>query len=338
MPETLTFPTRLIDVGIHDVDEPRLVISSESRLTHTTAQYVTLSHLWKAGNIQRLFKGNLVDHMKSLNLLQLSKTFQDAIETTRKLNIRYLWIDALCIIQDDSDDWAKEASIMQDIYAGGICNLAATVASNGVGGFFVDRNAALITPIALEIRLKDHKELYYCYRGDRIYDNVRRAPLNRRGWVLQERLLSPRTIHFSEQLYWECRELTSSEMLPLCIERVSEDSYRDGYDEHIHSKSSFSVPLRDLQDKYDLWRSVLHEFSMCNLTEEKDKLVAISGLAKKLNSLSEGDEYYGGLWKANLLLDLLWSVNNEEYDDIPVPHRPELYRGKLHKQICLSSY
>ncbi|KAH9210485.1 hypothetical protein DL95DRAFT_258640, partial [Leptodontidium sp. 2 PMI_412] len=112
----------------------------------------------------------------------LSQTFRDAIDITRYLGLRYLWIDSLCIVQDDAEDWATESSLMSDVYSGSHINLAASGAKDGSVGSYI------IHPSDLVSSLVD-------------------APLSSRAWLMQERFLPLRTIYFTrKEIFWECCE------------------------------------------------------------------------------------------------------------------------------------
>ncbi|EHK23417.1 uncharacterized protein TRIVIDRAFT_131204, partial [Trichoderma virens Gv29-8] len=88
--------------------------------------YTTLSYCWGQYDKCRSLKANLYAHKHNIVFNELPSVFQQAITFTRALQIRYLWIDALCIVQDDSDDFTREIAIMDDIYKGGFCRIAIT--------------------------------------------------------------------------------------------------------------------------------------------------------------------------------------------------------------------
>lgn len=156
----------------------------------------------------------------SIDCKALSKTFLDAIEVTRSLGLRFLWIDSLCIIQDSIEDWATQSAVMGLIYRNSICTIAATAAVDGRDGCFYTRDSSLAEPC--KVIISTHRDygdpsstmvtsLYVIVPQYIWSDGVNNAPLNQRAWVLQERILSPRTIHFSKyQLFWECKEHVST--------------------------------------------------------------------------------------------------------------------------------
>lgn len=140
----------------------------------------------------------------------LPQTLLDAVHVTRQLGVQYLWIDSLCIIQDSADDWEREASNMAEIYANAYCTIAATRAEDGHGGFLQPRSQRE----SVAIRPPNGVPYYVCDVIDDFRHDVESSTLNQRGWVLQERALSPRTIYFAEsQVYWECGEGVHCETL-----------------------------------------------------------------------------------------------------------------------------
>jgi hypothetical protein len=179
------------------------------------SRYTTLSHCWGKIEIRKLTNANLLDSIKGFNIDELPKTFQDAIAITRRLKVRYLWIDSLCIIQDSVEDWNDESSKMEDVYANGFCNIAATGAPDGRTGCFVERNPVLAQACRISNESVHKSSLrrggpYDFVTEDLRSDGILGAPLNRRAWVVQERMLSPRIIHFGKnQVFWECLEAVS---------------------------------------------------------------------------------------------------------------------------------
>jgi hypothetical protein len=153
----------------------------------------------------------------------LSQTFRDAIEVVRSLGLDYIWIDSLCIIQDkDSDDWTKESSKMSQVYGSSYLNLTATAGVDGSRGFAA-KEFDLSCNFSFTARGKVGNEdrLFQCVPRSLYQDSISSAPLNIRGWVVQERILAPRTVHFSDtELFGECIERTACESFP---ERLYED-------------------------------------------------------------------------------------------------------------------
>lgn len=190
-------PSRVLDVGTSKHPILRLLDGKET----ATGQYIALSHCWGTGPRFRTLKQNINEFKKHIDFESLPKSFQDAIKVTRALGTRYLWIDSLCIIQDDLEDWELEAARMEQVFSSATCTIAASSAVSSAVGFLVNREERPFVTIKTPL----NGTAFICKSIDNFYLDVEEAVLNKRGWVLQERALSRRTIHFtSSQVYWEC--------------------------------------------------------------------------------------------------------------------------------------
>ena len=145
----------------------------------------------------------------------LPLTSRHAFQVARSLGIRYLWIDRLCIIQDDEEDWREQVSLMGDIFSKAVCCLAATASIDAHGGIFRCRSLEDPDLRHNTVELPDRRtnSASYVISDSEIFQKqVGDMNLNRRGWVYQERILSPCVIHFgSKQVYFECHEILESE-------------------------------------------------------------------------------------------------------------------------------
>lgn len=197
LPEEL--PTRVVDVGSHD--HPRLqLIDSESMRSQ---EYMAFSHCWGEGPLFSTLTSTIHELRQGFDINLLPRSFQDAITVARGLNMTYLWIDSLCIIQDDMQDWENEAARMQQVFSNAICVIAASSAPESSAGFLSiprqQRTWATLQPQSNERRR------HVCKFIDNFHGDVEESVLNQRGWVLQERALARRLIHFtSTQIYMEC--------------------------------------------------------------------------------------------------------------------------------------
>ncbi|KAF2814568.1 uncharacterized protein BDZ99DRAFT_379437, partial [Mytilinidion resinicola] len=133
---------------------------------------------------------------KGINLMELPQTFQDAVFVTRRLGYRFLYIDSICIMQDSATDWEREASNMNQVYQNYIFNIAASESDTPSHGLFRQKDRSIGTPFRVKFRTSLVEDDYYCFYD--LWDGfAKEAPLNARGWVFQERMLSPRTIYFA---------------------------------------------------------------------------------------------------------------------------------------------
>jgi hypothetical protein len=315
-------PTRLIKVETTAENSLRLSLAIKEEIDYH-ARYVALSHCW--GNIQpvRLLEATFDEMRKSISYDSLPKTFQDAIHIVQRLKVQYLWIDSLCIIQDSPKDWEEESDLMSLVYCNCFLNVAATAAVDGSIGLFFERDTSKIRPLKLKIRTNLSEELQsYHVVDDRLWEaGVELAPLNQRAWVCQERIISPRTLHFgSEQLFWECRSHSACESLPGGIGPVMEGRRKFGIPITAIDHTNENTLQRAMFPPSLIWANVVRTYSRGLLSYEKDKLVAVSGLVKVLQP-QFNSQYLAGLWKAWLLFQLLWRAmgNGMRYSTYVAP-------------------
>jgi hypothetical protein len=191
----------VLDVGAFGSDvEPYLYTSHGE-----SAEYLALSYCWGGHLPLLLTKAKHNEFTHQLALANLPPMFRDAVLLTRLMGVRYLWIDALCIVQDDAADWAAEAARMYDIYAGALFTIAATVQPNPTAGLFA-RGATNMKQVTLHT--KDDSP--FVAKHDRFF--VRRtdtlaflwtfngAPTTSRAWIFQERVSSRAVLHFLRNL------------------------------------------------------------------------------------------------------------------------------------------
>lgn len=194
-----SLPTRLIDVGCRDSSLVKLYETQKN----DEFKYLALSHPWGSQGAMHFctYRRNLGQHKRGIQLDKLPATFQDAVKVTRGLGYRYLWIDSICIIQGKDGDFNDEAKRMEDVFSQADCVLAATSARGQHDGFLNTRDERKY----LTFRKDPLPPIYICEFIDDFQRHVLESHLNKRGWVLQERVLARRTIYFSgRQTYWEC--------------------------------------------------------------------------------------------------------------------------------------
>lgn len=217
--EDAFIPTRLLDVG--DTQSTR--VSLKCRFEEKSVLYVALSHRWGPPGLKtpaevkfhETNRDSIKTIIQGIEDTDLPKTFHDAVVVTRKLGVKYLWIDSLCILQKviingagDSDkeskqDWNNESKLMEKVFSSAYFTIAASCAENRFTGFLKPRPARQF----ISMKANDGAQFYLCDAIDRFDADVEQGELNKRGWVLQERALSRRTIHFTKtQTYWECGE------------------------------------------------------------------------------------------------------------------------------------
>lgn len=305
-PEMLVplLPKRVIDIG----DSARKEISSVRLHVSTPderAFYVTLSHRWGESIPSKTTKANFSSQRKGINYNDLPTTFKDAIFTTNKMGIRYLWIDALCIIQDDYEDWTSQAPQMGSIFQYSTCTIAAHSAKDTYNGFLFAEEGNELVEISQAPRGSIMSEDGTVFVGPpRRFDEARlKSHIMTRGWVQQELILSRRLLHFFSGLaYWECPHTNKPEPL--------------GFESESYTTSTLQIHgLKNLGDiTEESWIRVVEHYSTCTLTYESDRLVAIEGLAsiwmKYLNSRDAPQYRYGHFIRS--AESLLWAVADEQ--------------------------
>lgn len=283
------YPTRLLSIS-----------NDSTRLVSTTGwtirpQYATLSHCWGSLKFETLRSDNFKEVHTSIPGNLLTKTFADAIAITRGVGLQYIWIDSWCIIQDSHEDWEVESGRMSSVHGGSSLNIAASSSTDGTGGCCIqptDHSGGFEAEVCIGGRKQRHHFLPLNMYERSIHKN----PLAMRAWALQEKALSPRTLHCLDQgIFWECRTTMASEDFP------------DGLDgSYAHNSFVKESPLLHLDPTNSFsWTSLVNRYSGCNLTYPRDKLVALSGIACFLRDKNQ-DEYFAGLFRKDLEINLCW--------------------------------
>ena len=309
--QRLKQPSRLISVTEKQGDI-KLRLCSHSEYANDVVMYLTLSHCWGIEERLTLKKSNLEAFGKEIPFKMLPKTFADAMMVTLKLDHHYLWIDSLCILQDDETDWLHESPRMGDIYRNAVCNIAVLGAAGDHEGCFAKRAALGFQPLQLSIRSNNfYLEPPSIEQRRSVNQNLQGLPpLLTRGWVIQEVVLAPRTLYYgSELLFWECVECGSFELRP----DLSDLSGEPGMETNKTKFAEF-LNLRPNDENLglllgDLWRSVVTAYSATNLSHDSDKWLAISGLASEIGKHVD-TSIIAGLWREDLLEHLRWQCNS----------------------------
>lgn len=224
-----TLPTRILDVG-EDGEDVKLLESNG-----TIAPYACLSHCWGKKQIIATTTATLEERKRGIQLTQLSPTFQDAVTTTRRLKLQYLWIDSLCIVQDDKGDWERESKRMGSIYRGSHITIAASRSPDGAGGCFSKRpeytQSQKLTINGVDIYVRRiippvvHETGSWRTHIRSFTTHVEESLLHSRAWAFQERILAVRTIQlYVEEIVWECMTKLQCECMRLDAEIHDADS------------------------------------------------------------------------------------------------------------------
>jgi hypothetical protein len=326
---TFRYPRRLIEIS--HVNGKLLTRIKLTDGMERGVPYTCLSHCWGEIIPLKLTESNASLYYQSIPMSDLPQTFLDAIVITKRAGYHHLWIDSLCIIQDSKDDWSTQVPLMGDIYRHSTFTIAATKGADSNAGCFTDRN-----PLAysyLEMRDSKSSEHRYieCPRGiiETIVGPSGYLPLLQRGWVVQERILAPRTIYYGPALvHWECVQCTASEAAPELEDRWAPGAHVPDHMRQLSkgdplqvlilefglsgpkanfAKLQFLCKSRAYASWKTLWWNIIEEYTSCTLSHKSDRWPAIAGLARLVEQQS-GKTLTHGLWRDHLLEELLWST------------------------------
>ncbi|KAH9212348.1 heterokaryon incompatibility protein-domain-containing protein, partial [Leptodontidium sp. 2 PMI_412] len=283
-------PSRVLEVGKEGSHTLRLRVTSGN-----DGRYAALSHCWGGMVSIRTLRENYRLHQTSIEFSELPATFRDAVIVTRALGIPYLWIDSLCIIQNDTHDWEAESSNMGAVYQNAYLVIGADMSPNSRQGF-----------------LDPERDENYAYAIKRFHGDSRQ-PLALRAWALQEQLLASKMVHFTtKEIIWRCRECLGCECLEL-DHKYSTDAEHDD----VHFQRILSDPG---VDRYVIWYRIVDKLMERSITNKLDIFPALSGLAKKMGEHYVGT-YLAGLWSNDILRGLLWTIEGK------IPSRITPYRA-----------
>ncbi|KAI1093453.1 heterokaryon incompatibility protein-domain-containing protein [Rostrohypoxylon terebratum] len=317
-------PTRLINVTLTG---PGGDVALEENIPKAS-RYIALSYCWGSNaasdKIDKTTKATFSDYKRRIPWDSIPQTIQDAVIFTRRLGIKYIWVDRFCIIQDWNEDWETESKQMFNIYRHSALTLAAVWGEDSNSGLFStakNLKAVLLANLYLNgqcwpLYMQQSHEPHFTWRSGE------HEALFTRAWAYQERLIAPRVLYFRKgELSFECFCHTACEC-GLTHYHLSKSRVRfikqQFYDEVIEPKEN---PIaQDQPVDFDIgkfpdenWRSVVVQYTCLNLTKPKDRLVAIQAVADQFQALGPKQEYLWGLWSGSLYHDLLWNLDYRQH-------------------------
>ncbi|KIL85068.1 hypothetical protein FAVG1_11496 [Fusarium avenaceum] len=298
-------PSRVIRVDDHSA---QLQINK----TDIRGSYLALSYCWgdpdpnKQSNISKLQKNNVEKLEQQISVEELEQSVQDAIHVARQLSYTYLWVDRLCIIQDCEEDKAREISNMANIYKNAEITLAAGTATQASEGFLGNsQNSAPYLPQQKFVVPLENGFRGTVYLSDIPYEP--NHPLDKRGWTLQEYMLSSRMLIFSDyQLLWQCQEIE--------LQSVTGNSTGMEYQQHLESLpwAAFDDQGEPLygtheSEKLYLWKTIIMQYTGRDLRFAIDRLNAVTGVITELQKSWQDSHIYGH-WERWFIELLAWSI------------------------------
>ncbi|KAJ4347160.1 uncharacterized protein N0V89_011098 [Didymosphaeria variabile] len=306
-------PTRVLDLSGESI---RLVITQDQQ-----DRYAALSHCWGPNPPLMTKTHNIDSHRMGISFGALPKTFQHAVQIVRRIGLRYLWIDSLCIIQDDKSDWEREAIQMGSVYEGAHVTIAATGSSNAYDGCFIPR-PKLTDPVPFNIAYQGTSvDAYAALRPESASADLQSNPLADRAWITQEWLLSRRIIHFARgDLRWICRTKSETETGEAFVDtsgtnrihraldtKDQKDDSAPGGDPH--SKRLESTNAQAEWDFLDEWLDVASSYCRRKLTYQSDKPIALQGIIDVISRQTVLTCFHG-LWDFSIHRQLFWFASH----------------------------
>ena len=325
----------MIDIGSTPDSPIRLHITDS--MGRVITPYVALSSSWGTELPLRTTKETLDKYCEEIPFEDFPKTLHDALRVTRGMGLQYIWIDALCIIQDDENDWQEQAALMGEIYQGSMINIS-TTSSTSLSSGFLSRSETGPNPRVRVGRYfhKDginHGGVYVS-----VFDlgtafsppsDLNESFLSSRGWVFQEQLMSTATLHYmAQEMVWECATVIRNERFA-DASTVIKSPRLDGWirlaplkwgwinflrskkPEHLdRNRDGMLVPSAENDDNFNilmaLWKEWIFDYSKRDLTYGNDRLPAIAGITE-LISKKYGLHFTAGHFTQDMPLGLWWS-------------------------------
>lgn len=324
-------PTRLLDLQAGCASGLRLIVTQEDpdlqRVTDTQRRYAALSYCWgppaDAALQLKTTHDTLTLHKSEIELDKVPRTISDAIKVCRRLDIRYLWVDALCIIQGDLQDWSKESFEMSQIYSNSFLALCIVEGDSCLSGFLGPSYTPPMVQIGFQSRinsavsgrlylrmLSPPREMLKTSSANmgkavgKNADDISGADFDgaawgTRGWTFQEEELSPRKLYFGKHMFYissgkSCEAADGS--------KFSRESCFQG--------APYGTTLTEVEITLSNWYKLVNAYVQRKLSFEQDKFPALSALARSVCDRSPEQRYLAGLWASDLHRGLLWTTTS----------------------------
>ncbi|KAH7025164.1 heterokaryon incompatibility protein-domain-containing protein [Microdochium trichocladiopsis] len=345
-PARESLPKRLIrlsgprESAGHHHDRTRLVESASEPAGSGVTRYAALSHCWGGRVPMTTVRANLDQHMQQISESESEapRTFREAFALCRSLGISYIWIDSLCIVQDDAEDWRAEAARMKDVYSNALLTIAASSAASCNQGLFIDgeRPPAASGESGSGSGSRDEMD-----RVDRVYrftartagtkalgvrayphalgHTTARSILSTRGWALQEQVLSRRIVHCSfPEMHWQCGQAYLTEAGVDVSGPPFVESFFTRTFAQVHLTDHLDGPVKgDANLAYNAWRGWTWQYCRLQFAFPSDKLAALAGIVQRMAEAS-GYTHLLGCWKETIAADLAWVGESAQDDDSQV--------------------
>ncbi|KAL1642030.1 hypothetical protein SLS58_005618 [Diplodia intermedia] len=297
-------PKRLVDVQAPGDEMIRIV---ETGNDVQVDKYVTLSHRWGGKSDFLKLEAENRDRFTTdgISMEELPLNFQHAIQVTREFGIRYIWIDSLCIMQGTGGDFDIEGKKMHQIYRNSHCNIAAADAEHSDCGLFRERVDQDVMPASFQsdssLQLFEQPGRWVVLPHQLWASQLLQNTLYTRAWVFQ--------------VFWECSTISACEALPLGLPRPLDTVASMDRHWRLRLQKITSTNRDALVGDADVplehfWKQAVRSYTKCDLTNQSDKVVAISGIATLVKDDLGGECFRKGMWEKYLHEQLAWRVVN----------------------------
>jgi hypothetical protein len=267
-------PTRLINITSVKGSQKVAVVQMQRDSSRERIKYIALSYCWGRNTSLKLETATHEELTAGVLLTTLPRTVQDTVRFTEYINVKWLWVDALYIIQDQKHDWHGEAARMQQVYQNAFLTIGALGASDSDTGLYALRDPLLYSPCYI-LSTRQGETIYTRQHNMTFSGNKEIWPLHRRGWVMQERILAPRTLNFGPYLIWQYQEKLVDEYS--IISGSSTVNYK-GLDlsrsfsslithggTHLMSSTDYDMKI------LDMWSKIVAQYTSNHLTVSTDR-------------------------------------------------------------------
>ena len=304
-------PKRVLDLGKSlQIEKVKVYVTKGEH-----ARYATLSYSW--GQAKRLLttRETLKSHCQGIDLEKVPQTLRDALYIAKSLGFRYIWIDALCIIQKDKLDFAEQVAALTEIYGNSTLNISASSAKNSDNGILKelpDNGTLLGILVQRDFQILPNT----VWAGPRPQTlDIEEKFISSRGWVFQERLVSPATLHYTDEgMVWECAVGAKVEHDQNVFNTKWKSNWKATMNGKIQDQAQPGAAGESEPEKYhcfESWYDWICAYSERDLYDNDDKFPAIAGVAKTFAS-AFGLTYAAGLWTEDMISGMMWRRHNRK--------------------------
>ncbi|KAI0179667.1 heterokaryon incompatibility protein-domain-containing protein [Hypoxylon sp. FL1284] len=335
-------PSRLLKLEASSQGPPKVQLCSPDE----PKRYAVLSYCWGGDQAHKTTSATLTANYVDIRWDSLPLSIQDAIKVTLNIDLEYIWVDSICIVQDDDKDKQREIASMPRIYNESVVTIVAARAKSARDGFLHPLDTSRYEGKIFKLGFKcEHSTSGHVYLvKETQYNYGESDPIDSRAWTLQESYLSKRIIRYSSKQCSMICQISPSK--PQIVDGWTLEQSYDAPDienilfpaselvvspediakwKHYYKEEHGTDPLEPREDEqsdiYNNWRELVMNYSTRSLSVPADRILAISGLADRIAPAMKS-RYVAGHWERHLPGDLLWEIASAT-----LAPRPTAYQG-----------